>query len=75
MTTIPTPRTWAVADQITAARMNLELRDALNFLLTDIAVSVTNSSTITLGTSGTAVLLTWDSELYDHFESLPAMLP
>lgn len=33
MATAPSPRTWAVGELLTAAKLNVDLRDGLNFLL------------------------------------------
>jgi hypothetical protein len=33
MATLPTPRTWTVGELLTAAKLNADLRDGLNFLL------------------------------------------
>ncbi|MEV6987493.1 hypothetical protein AB0M95_40415 [Sphaerisporangium sp. NPDC051017] len=33
MATVPAPRTWVVGEVVTAARLNADIRDALNFLL------------------------------------------
>ena len=64
MATIPVPRTWAVTDDISAARLNTEVRDAENFLLAYPQLAVTNGAVVT-HTTGTQTLLAWDTETYD----------
>jgi hypothetical protein len=61
--TLPSPRTWATGDAHTAARDNLEIRDALTFLLESPTCSLMASTVST--TSGVDKLISWDSETYD----------
>jgi hypothetical protein len=64
MATIPATRTWAVGEIVTAARLNLELRDALDFLLNPPACHVSDGTGVSLVNS-TATLMAWDSEQFD----------
>lgn len=65
MATVPSPRTWAVGEYVTAARLN-DVRDALNFKLTNYPhCHVYDGTGITM-TNATATLVTWDSEVYDN---------
>lgn len=65
MATIPSEDTLAVGGKIQASWANSDIRDAINFLASGMPrVSVSNS-TAHSHTSGTALLLTWDTEAYD----------
>lgn len=65
MATVPSEDTLAVGGKITATWANSDIRDAINFLASGMPrVSVTNSVGLS-HTSGTALLLTWDTEAYD----------
>jgi hypothetical protein len=59
----PDPRTWAVGDKATASRMNLELRDALDFLLAPPSCSLVASSVSS--TTAIDTVIAFDSETYD----------
>ncbi len=64
MATVPSPRTWAVGELLTAAKLNTDLRDGLNFLLAPpLAVLTKGSQTIT---NNTATLLSWTAETLDR---------
>lgn len=64
MATVPSPRTWAVGELLTAAKLNTDLRDGLNFLLTPPRALLHKSANQSINlTTWTAV--TWDSEQYD----------
>lgn len=64
MATVPTTHTVAVGDKITAADENTYVRDAVSFLLNPPNVHVTNTTGLS-HTSGTSLLLTWDTEVAD----------
>lgn len=64
MATVPSPRTWAVGELLTAAKLNTDLRDGLNFLLTPPRALLHKSANQSISDSvWTAV--TWNSEQYD----------
>ena len=62
---LPAEDTLAAGAKISAAWANSDIRDAVNAVLAGWACSVNNSGNISCPTSGTAQLLTWDSEDYD----------
>lgn len=64
MATVPSPKTWSVAERLTAAGLNLELRDALNFLLAPPLVDVYRTADKSIANS-TWTLLDWDAESRD----------
>ena len=59
-----TPKTWTAGSVLTASDLNAELRDPLITLLSTPRVAVSNSTGHS-HTSGTSLLLTWDTEAYD----------
>jgi len=63
--TVPAPKTWSVNESLTAAGLNLELRDALNYLLNPPACSVYQTANTNMPTSGTYVQMLFDTENYD----------
>lgn len=66
MATVPSEDTLAVGGKITATWANSDIRDAINFLASGMPrVSVSNSAAHS-HTSGTSLLLTWDTEAYDN---------
>lgn len=58
------PRTWAALERLTTALLNTHLRDNLLALASPPMCQVWNTAGISC-TSGTATLMTFDSELYD----------
>ncbi len=48
MATVPSPKTWVALEDVTAAEMNLELRDAINFLLSPPRVWAYRTALLTL---------------------------
>ena len=67
MATVPSPKTWAAGEKLTASELNLELRDALAFLLDPPSAYAykTSDQNITTGiTNWTTV--TFQAELYDN---------
>ncbi|WP_084963761.1 hypothetical protein [Thermoactinospora rubra] len=65
MATIPSPRTWTVGELVTAAKMNADLRDGLNFLLAPPLAALRKSvNQLIPQTSPTEV--TWDVEDIDR---------
>lgn len=64
MATVPNPRTWTVGELLTAAKLNTDLRDGLNFLLAPPRAQLyrtTSQST----TTGVFAALQWDAENID----------
>lgn len=64
MATIPTAYTWTVGEQVTAAKMNAYLRDAVSFLLARPYVRLLHGATQTIAT-GTATALDFTTEADD----------
>ncbi len=62
---VPNPKTWVVGETLTAAKMNLELRDALTFLLAPPLFQLTHSSGQTIA-NGTNTQLAMDTEIVDR---------
>jgi hypothetical protein len=62
--TIPSPPTFTVAQKLTAALMNSNVRDAVNFLIAQPLCAVTNSAVQSLATS-TVTVVTFDTESTD----------
>lgn len=64
MATVPSPRTWTVAELLTAAKLNTDVRDGLNFLLAPprALLQMTGNQSIP-NNSHTPV--DWDDEQYD----------
>lgn len=65
MATVPAPRTWTVGELLTAAKMNTDVRDGLNFLLSP-PRALLHKSTNQSVTSNTFASITWNSEQYDN---------
>jgi hypothetical protein len=63
--TVPSPRTWAVGELLTAAKLNTDLRDGLSFLLSPPRALLHKTATQTFASS-TWTTITWDSEQYDN---------
>lgn len=61
---VPSEHTVAVGDKVTASLWNGDVRDGVNFLLSPPRVSVSNTAAHS-HTSGTSLLLTWDTEAWD----------
>jgi hypothetical protein len=65
MATVPSPRTWTVAELLTAAKLNTDVRDSINFFLNSPRALMQRSGTQSI-TTGTWTTVTWDSEQYDN---------
>jgi len=63
---LPSQRTWVVGDVVTAAMMNSNVRDAVNFLLNPPIADVYQSAAQTLAT-GTATDVTFDASNVDTY--------
>jgi hypothetical protein len=61
--TIPTPRTWASGEQVTAAKLNADVRDGFNFLLAPPRAVLRKSAQPI--SSGILTVLSWDLEDLD----------
>ncbi len=66
MATVPSPRTWTVGELLTAAKLNTDLRDGLNFLLAPPLAQLRKSGNQTGIASGSTTLITWDVEDVDR---------
>lgn len=62
---IPSPRTWTVGEVLTAAKLNVDVRDGLNFLLSPPWAVMRKSAAQSIANS-TIVLVTWDVEDIDR---------
>lgn len=62
---VPSPRTWTVGEQLTAAKLNTELRDAINFLLSPPTALLHGSGTQSLS-NNTWTAINWANEQYDN---------
>lgn len=65
MATLPNPRTWTVGELLTASKLNLDLRDGLNFLLSPpLAILRKNASQST--SNGVHAAITFEVEDIDR---------
>lgn len=64
MAILPAPRTWTIGELLTAAKLNLDLRDGLNFLLAPPRVALQKSINQTISNNLFTIVL-WDVELVD----------
>ena len=63
---VPSQRTWVSGDTLTAAQLQSDVRNAVNFLINPPMVKVYNSADWTnWAADGTQYLTLWDSESYD----------
>lgn len=65
MATVPVPRTWTVGELLTAAKMNTDVRDGLNFLLAPPLAALTKNANQAY-TSGSFTGITWPTENVDR---------
>jgi hypothetical protein len=65
MATVPAPRTWTVGELLTAAKLNTDLRDGLNFLLAPPLAILLGPGTTSI-TNTTTTALPWTSETIDR---------
>lgn len=74
---VPVPATWTVGEHPTAAKLNINVRDTVNFLLNPPAVLVYNGA-IAIATAPTVTYATFSSERYDteniHDPATPSRL-
>lgn len=66
MATVPVPRTWTVGELLTASKMNTDVRNGLNFLLSGKPLAVLQRSSVQNFTNNTPANVTWNSELIDR---------
>lgn len=64
MATVPTPRTWTVGELLTAAKLNQDLRDGLNFLLAPPVAHLRRTAAQSIPT-GVATNVAWTTEITD----------
>lgn len=71
MATVPSPRTWAVGDVVSAARLNTEISTAINYLLNPPACDVycTAGTSIPDGATFTQVLYDTEESDTDNMHS------
>ena len=65
MATLPTQRTWTTSEGVTAAYLNSNVRDAVNFFLNAPSARVYNSFALSIP-HAVSTLLSFDSERYDN---------
>lgn len=65
MATIPSQRTWVVGEVVTAAYMNSNIRDSVNFLIARPYCNAYNAAGFST-TSGTTTLVPLDTEVEDN---------
>jgi hypothetical protein len=63
MGTVPNPRTW-VSEQVTAAKLNADVRDSYNFLIATPHAVLRKSSNQVIA-SGAETAITWEVEVVD----------
>lgn len=66
MATVPVPRTWTTGEIVTAAEMNTEIRDSVNFLLATPRCILYRSTDLVVGNSATPGVVSLDTELRDN---------
>ncbi|MGW0805942.1 hypothetical protein [Nonomuraea sp. NPDC002799] len=65
MATVPVPRTWTVAELLTAAKMNTDVRDGLNFLLSP-PLAILRKNASQAATNSAHTIVTWEVEDIDR---------
>lgn len=66
MATVPSPRTWTVGELLTASKMNTDLRNGLNFLLSGKPVASLTKTANQSIPNNTFTNITWNTELIDR---------
>ena len=70
---VPVQRTWTTGEIVTAAEMNSNIRDSVNFLLSTPRCILMESTNVTVADTTTPSKLFWDTEVVDtdtmHFPS------
>lgn len=62
---VPNPKTWLAAEFVDDAKLNLELRDSLNFLLNPPHCYGYRNAALSITTGGSEQLIGLDAEAYD----------
>ncbi len=65
MATVPSPRTWAVGELLTAVKLNTDLRDGLNFFLSPPMAILGLTANVTVS-SGSDTAISWNLEVLDR---------
>lgn len=65
MATIPNPRTWGTSEQVTAAKLNADIRDSFNFYKAPPLARLRKSGDQFIN-NNTATAVTWDFEMFDR---------
>ncbi|MFI6296699.1 hypothetical protein ACIBEJ_34275 [Nonomuraea sp. NPDC050790] len=65
MATVPSQRTWTVGELLTAAKLNTDLRDAVNFLLAPPLALLRLSADINIP-NATLTAINWNTEVIDR---------
>lgn len=66
MATIPSEITWVSGQVVTAAQLNSNLRDAVNFLINRPMVELRQTVAQSFATGNTTTAMTWDTEDFDN---------
>ncbi|MFI7643748.1 hypothetical protein [Nonomuraea sp. NPDC049400] len=66
MATVPTPRTWTVGELLTAAKLNTDLRNGLNFLLSGKPLAILGKTGNQTIPNSAWTTITWNSETVDR---------
>ena len=64
MATVPNPRTWTSSEQVTAAKLNTDIRDSWNFFKAKPFCLLAKTADQSINVS-TTTAITWDVELKD----------
>lgn len=65
MATLPSPRTWTSSEQVTAAKLNADIRDSFNFYKQPPLARLRKSASQSVPNS-TSTVVTWDTEVIDR---------
>jgi hypothetical protein len=63
--TVPAPRTWTSSEQVTAAKLNTDIRDAFNFFKAPPMAVLRKSANQTIANNTTTAVI-WDVEVLDR---------
>jgi hypothetical protein len=63
--TLPSPRTWTASEQVTAAKLNTDLRDNFNFYKAPPLARLRKSGNQSIP-AGAITAVTWDQEILDR---------
>lgn len=65
MATVPNPRTWGTSEQVTAAKLNADIRDSFNFFKAPPLARLRKSGDQFIN-NNTATAVIWDFEMFDR---------